>query len=306
MPRVPAPSRNLIEPSSGSRAGVSVNSARSTCASPGGRNSPARGGQLDHLAAREGREVLDGPAQRRIDGTSGLVGNRDVDVAARRQRLEQSPLGAGEVLEAVREDRVVAPCLQLSGQPFDRPSAQHSPIPRIEPVEVGAVGPGQRRKRLVQVLRLEQALPRARRARDRRRRHIRRSALRLPALHRTVGAAADPVPRLRAGAAPRRRRRRAPRTPCRRSRWSRPGGHRTVRRARARPVRRRSGSGRSARDRARSRRRTGREAARPSRRAPDRRRGRAPPAHGSRVVLPSRLTSSRRCARKPHRARRKG
>ena len=45
---------------------------------------------------------------------------------------------------------------QLSGQPFDRPSAQRSPIPRIEPVEVGAVGPGQRRKRLVQVLRLEQ------------------------------------------------------------------------------------------------------------------------------------------------------
>ena len=98
--------------------------------------------------------------------------------------------------------------------------------------------------------------------------------------------------RPRAGAAPPPSPGREPRRACRRSRWSRPGAHRTVRPARAPPARRPSGSGRSARDPARSRRRTGREAARPSRHAPGRRRGRAPPAHGSRVVLPLRLTSS--------------
>ena len=44
VPRVPAPSSQRSEPSSGALRGVPVNKARSTCASGAGRNSSARGG----------------------------------------------------------------------------------------------------------------------------------------------------------------------------------------------------------------------------------------------------------------------
>ena len=229
-----------------------------------------------------------------------------MDVGARRQRLEQSPLGAGEVLEAVREDGVVAPCVEVPGQPLDRRVAAACPRSHASSrVELRAVRPGQRGQRLVQVVGLEETpVELGERATDRLR-VSRETRAALPARRRTAVAAAGSARRPRAAGGLRRRRRREPRRSCRRSRWSPPGDHRTVRPAPAPPVRRRSGSGRSARDPARSRRRTGREAARPSRHAPDRRRGRAPPAHGSRVVLPLRLTSSPVRTRKSHRARKR-
>ncbi len=112
--------------------------------------------QLDDVAARKGREVFDGSPERGIDRAPGLVGEGDVDVGARRQRLEQSPLGAGEVLEAMREDGVVAPCVQVPGQPLDGASPQHPAVPRVEPVELRAVRPGQRGQWLVQVVGLQE------------------------------------------------------------------------------------------------------------------------------------------------------
>ena len=65
--------------------------------------------QLDDVPVRKERQIVDRPPQRGVRRTAGLVGQRDVHVRPRGERLEESPLGTGEVLEAVGEDRRAAP-----------------------------------------------------------------------------------------------------------------------------------------------------------------------------------------------------
>ena len=77
-------------------------------------------------------------------------------VGARRERLEEAPLGAGEVLEAVREHRAVPPRPEVAGQPLDAPSTKHPAIPRIEPVELVVVGADERCERLIEVVGVEE------------------------------------------------------------------------------------------------------------------------------------------------------
>ena len=145
-----------MAPSSGARSDVGANSSRSTCASAGGRYSAARGGRSTMSSSGERRQIHGRARERRVDGAARLVRQRHMDVGARRERLEEAPLGAGEVLEAVREHRAVAPRPEVAGQPLDAPATEHPPIPRIEPVELVAVGADERCERLVEVVGVEE------------------------------------------------------------------------------------------------------------------------------------------------------
>ena len=71
---------------------------------PAGAGSPPRGSS-SIAPARQRGEILDRPRERRERSTPRLVRERDRDLGARRERLEQRPLGAGQVLEAVGEHR---------------------------------------------------------------------------------------------------------------------------------------------------------------------------------------------------------
>ena len=112
--------------------------------------------QVDDVVSGERRQIHGRARERGVDGAARLVRQRDMDVGARRERLEEAPLGAGEVLEAVREHRAVAPRPEVAGQPLDAPATEHPPIPCIEPVELVAVGADERCERLVEVVGVEE------------------------------------------------------------------------------------------------------------------------------------------------------
>ena len=280
-----------MAPSSGARSDVGANSSRSTCASAAGRYSAARGGRSTMSSPASADRSTGRACERGVDGAARLVRQRDMDVGARRERLEEAPLGAGEVLEAVCEHRAVAPRPEVAGQPLDAPATEHPAIPCIEPVELVAVGADERCERLVEVVGVEE---RAVELRQRPSEGVgipgEPCARRHPGRHRRPAERPPRAP-LRPPAAGRARRHaRAPRRASRTCRSCPRAALPRAERARARPARRLRGSGRSARDRGRSRRRNGREAPRPFRHAPDRRRERDPPVHGSRAGFPPSLT----------------
>src|SRR5207248_7774889 len=70
---------------------------------------------------------------------SGLVRERDRDLSAPGERLEQRPLRTGQILEAVCEHGASLPRSQLAGEPFRRRSALEVAIPEPEAVEFRAV-----------------------------------------------------------------------------------------------------------------------------------------------------------------------
>ena len=76
--------------------------------------------------------------------------------AAGAQSLEQAPLRAGEILEAVGEDGAPVPGVELAGDALDRAAPQEAPIPEAERVELLAVGGVQPRHVAVELLRIEQ------------------------------------------------------------------------------------------------------------------------------------------------------
>ena len=117
------------------------------------------------LAAR--RELLDPPlgqpgevvrgARERGEGVAaGLVRQRDGHLGARCQRLEQRPLGAGQVLEAVREHRPRLPGAEVAGGALGGVPALELAVPETEPVELLAVGAVELRELALQLTRLEQ------------------------------------------------------------------------------------------------------------------------------------------------------
>src|SRR5204863_4715367 len=91
-------------------------------------------------------EVIRG-APERIEGDApGLVGQRDGDLRAAGERLQERPLRSRQVLEAVREDRAPVPRVELGLEAFGRVAALEVAVPELEPVELGAIGgvePGQ-------------------------------------------------------------------------------------------------------------------------------------------------------------------
>ena len=95
--------------------------------------------QLLDGARGETGEILGRPPQRREDRPSRLVGKRDGDLGPRGQRLEQRPLRTGQILEAVGEDRLAAPGVEIGPEALDGVTAQQAAIPALEPVELVAV-----------------------------------------------------------------------------------------------------------------------------------------------------------------------
>ena len=113
--------------------------------------------QLLDSAVGERAEVLDRPLQRREGRSPGLVGQRDGDLAPARQRLEEPPLRAGQVLEAVGEDRSSVPGRELRAHALDGPAAQQVTIPEPEAVELAAVGRVQPAEVAAEVIRVDEA-----------------------------------------------------------------------------------------------------------------------------------------------------
>ena len=103
---------------------------------------PARGGARRQLLGRVGQrgQVLGGARERGEGIPAGLVRERDRHLGAACEGLEQRPLGAGQVLEAVREDRPAVPGTELSGDPLGRVAAFELAVPEAAAVELLAVG----------------------------------------------------------------------------------------------------------------------------------------------------------------------
>ena len=136
------PRGNGWSPSSGARAGTSVNSCAFDVRERRREELARARRQLDH-SPRQARRVVGGPPERGVRGAAGLVRKRDVHVRPRRQRLEQAPLRAGEVLEPVREDRAPRPCGEIAGQALDRSASERAAIPRVETLELARGTPRQ-------------------------------------------------------------------------------------------------------------------------------------------------------------------
>ena len=100
------------------------------------RDRPVSRRQLLDGTRGETGEILGRPPQRREDRASRLVRERDGDLGSRSQRLEQRPFGTGQVLEAVREDRLAVPGVEVDAEALDRMTAQQAAIPAPEPVEL--------------------------------------------------------------------------------------------------------------------------------------------------------------------------
>ena len=115
------------------------------------------GRQLLDAACGERRQVVRRPAKRVECGAVRLVRERDGDLRAPGERLEQRPFGAGQVLEAVRKDRAAVPGLELRRHTLGRVAALQVAVPELEPIELGAVGPVQAREVAFEVGRLDQA-----------------------------------------------------------------------------------------------------------------------------------------------------
>ena len=122
----------------------------------------SRGELLDALG--ETGEVLGRAPKRREGRSPRLVRQRDGDLGACRQRLEQRPLGAGQILEAVGEDRLAVPRVEVGPEPLDRMTAKQPSIPAPEAVELVPVTGVEHAELAVDRRRERAALPRARRA----------------------------------------------------------------------------------------------------------------------------------------------
>ena len=122
-----------------------------------------RGGEL----RRTWRKLLDSPGGERCEvagrarqrgkgGPARLVGERDADLGAAGQRLEQRPLGGSQVFEAVREHGLAVPGGEIGAKPLARIPAQQVSIPEPDAVELRAVGGEEDGQVAVEVGRVEE------------------------------------------------------------------------------------------------------------------------------------------------------
>ena len=123
----------------------------------GGLILEAVGWQLGRATFCERREILGRPLQRRERGAPGFIRQRHVDLGPSGERLEQAPLGRGQILEAVREDGLSVPRVELTLQPLARAAPQEVAVPETETLELGAVGAVQRGELAVEIAGVEQA-----------------------------------------------------------------------------------------------------------------------------------------------------
>ena len=130
-PRATRPPRGSGQPpSSGCGSpSASVNSTRSRCARDGDSYHPCGGSSSIRGPASAARS----PAVRSSAANAaraGLVRQRDADVGARRERLDQAPLDAAHVLEAVDQDGSRVPCSEIGRDELCGPPPQGAGGPR--------------------------------------------------------------------------------------------------------------------------------------------------------------------------------
>src|SRR6266550_6007066 len=99
----------------------------------------ARGQLLDRTGGQRA-QVLGRARERGERVTARLVGERDGEVAAGGERLDERPLGAGQVLEAVGEYRAAVPGVKFARDLRRRVAALELAVPEAEPVELLAIG----------------------------------------------------------------------------------------------------------------------------------------------------------------------
>ncbi len=104
----------------------------------------------------EPRQVGGRTLERREREPPGLVLQRHGDVRPPCERLEQAPLRAAQVLEAVGVDRTAVPGCELVRDPARGVAAPKVAVPETEPVELLAIAPVELGEVAVDVRRLQQ------------------------------------------------------------------------------------------------------------------------------------------------------
>ena len=92
---------------------------------------------------RPRRAAARSSAVRRSDANAGRPGSYGSETLTSVRAASASSSAhsrAGQILEAVREDRLAVPGVEVGLQPLGRAAAQQVAIPEAEPVELGAVG----------------------------------------------------------------------------------------------------------------------------------------------------------------------
>ena len=87
-----------------------------------------RSRQLLDAPGGQAREIADRALQSRKRGSAGLVRDRHGHLRPRGERLQQRPLRCGQVFEAVREDGLAVPGLEIVREALDRAPAEPFPI----------------------------------------------------------------------------------------------------------------------------------------------------------------------------------
>ena len=121
-----------------------------------GRRDPSgRTRELLDRAGSEAGEILDRTFEGRERGPPRLVWDRDRHVGSAGQRFEQRPLGRSQILEAVREDRLAVPGVEIPLKALDCRAPEPVPISEAEPVELCAVRPHEAGQIAVESIRIE-------------------------------------------------------------------------------------------------------------------------------------------------------
>ena len=125
-----------------------------------------------HVAIGRSRKLLDAPGsllgQRRSRPLErgereppGLVRERDGDVGAAREPLDERPLRRGEILESVRVDGTAVPRVEIAGHAVRRVAPLTIAVPPLEPVELVAIRAQKVARARLEVFRARQAPTRA-------------------------------------------------------------------------------------------------------------------------------------------------
>ena len=106
---------------------------------------------------RERGEILHRAAKRCERSAPRFVGHRHGHLAASGERLQERPLGSGQILEAVREDGLAAPGVELAGNPVGGVPPKQVAVPEVEPIELGAIRGVEPGELAFEIVRIEQA-----------------------------------------------------------------------------------------------------------------------------------------------------
>src|SRR4029077_18044251 len=86
-----------------------------------------------------------------------FVGHRHCHLAASGERLQEGPLCSGQILEAVGEDGLAAPGIELAGNPVGGVPPKQVAVPEVEPIELGAVPGVEPGELAFEIIRIEQS-----------------------------------------------------------------------------------------------------------------------------------------------------